>query len=464
MYDTSDEMLKKADELALQVIEHARNTLFLNLRFMDNALSRLRPTLYEGTIGTDTTRMFYDPFHVLREFKENEYAVAHLYLHTIMHCIFRHPYVSPAIRRELWDLSCDCAVEQMIRELDVPSVINSTTNAAETLLDSLREQVQFMTAEHIYHFFSEKGVTDEQAAAMRRCFLEDDHEAWYEVVRQEGNGDGGGGGSPDTDDSSRFPFFCDPSAMSFQEASDVWKKLSQQIEIDLESFSVTKGNMAGCMIQNLKELHREKYDYSEFLRKFSVMGEAMHIDEDSFDYNFYTYGLNLYGNVPLVEPLEYKEVRRIREFVIAIDTSGSVMGETVQKFIQKTYNILMQQENFFNKVNIHIIQCDAQIQSDVKITSRQEFDEFIKSMKLYGFGGTDFQPVFQYVDQLIKQKEFKNLRGLIYFTDGFGTFPNFKPSYKTAFVFLDNAQNNYDVPIWALKLILRKEEIDGFDV
>ena len=85
-------------------------------------------------------------------------------------------------------------------------------------------------------------------------------------------------------------------------------------------------------------------------------------------------------------------------------------------------------------------------------------------MKLYGFGGTDFQPVFQYVDQLIKQKEFKNLRGLIYFTDGFGTFPHFKPSYKTAFVFLDNAQNNYDVPIWALKLILRKEEIDGFDV
>ena len=34
------------------------------------------------------------------------------------------------------------------------------------------------------------------------------------------------------------------------------------------------------------------------------------------------YGMELYGNMPLVEPLEYKETDRVREFVIAIDTSG----------------------------------------------------------------------------------------------------------------------------------------------
>ena len=450
MYDTSDERAAKADELAVQVIEHARNTLFLNLRFMDNALSRLKPQMYQGSIGTDTCKLYYDPFQVLREFRDNEFAPAHLYLHSVMHCIFQHPYVGPEIRVPLWDLACDCAAEQMIRELEVPSVIQSTTSAAETLLDNLKGNVRFMTAEHIYHYFTEKRISDDQAIALRSCFLQDDHEMWYRPIEPPPEA---GEGEDDSD--GMFGF----AAMSIEEAREVWKGLSEQIEVDLENFSTQHGDKAGSMMQNLKELHREKYDYSEFLRKFAVMGEAMRIDEDSFDYNFYTYGLNLYGNVPLVEPLEYKEVKRVREFVIAIDTSGSVSGSIVQKFVQKTYNILKQQESFFTKVNIHIIQCDARIQQDVKITSDKEFEEYIKQMKIFGLGGTDFRPVFAYVDKLIEQHEFQNLKGLIYFTDGWGTFPTQMPPYSTAFVFLQEEYNNLTIPPWAIKLLLQKEEI-----
>ena len=148
----------------------------------------------------------------------------------------------------------------------------------------------------------------------------------------------------------------------------------------------------------------------------------MKINDDEFDYIFYTYGLRLYENMPLIEPLEYKEVKRIREFVIAIDTSGSVAGDTVQRFVQKTYNILKSTESFFSKINLHILQCDASVQEDVKITSQEDFDNYLKTMQIKGLGGTDFRPVFSYVDRLIGQNEFQNLKGLIYFTDGFGTF------------------------------------------
>ena len=47
----------------------------------------------------------------------------------------------------------------------------------------------------------------------------------------------------------------------------------------------------------------------------------MRLDPDEFDYVYYTYGLKLYRNMPLIKPLEYREVKRIQEFVIAIDTS-----------------------------------------------------------------------------------------------------------------------------------------------
>ena len=119
----------------------------------------------------------------------------------------------------------------------------------------------------------------------------------------------------------------------------------------------------------------------------------------------------------------------------------------------------MQEESFFTKINVHIIQCDAEIQQDTKITSKEEMEDYIKNMKLFGFGGTDFRPVFDYVDTLRKNKEFTDLRGLIYFTDGYGDFPSHQPDYHTAFVFIENDYGNPDVPVWAIKLVLQSDEI-----
>ena len=80
-------------------------------------------------------------------------------------------------------------------------------------------------------------------------------------------------------------------------------------------------------------------------------------------------------------------------------------------------------------------------------------------MQIHGLGGTDFRPVFEYVEELQRNREFTNLRGLIYFTDGDGTFPMKKPDYDTVFVFVDDEYNNPDVPAWAIKLVLQSDEI-----
>ena len=110
-------------------------------------------------------------------------------------------------------------------------------------------------------------------------------------------------------------------------------------------------------------------------------------------------------------------------------------------------------------MNIHIIQCDAEIQEDAVITSRDEFEAYLKSMKILGLGGTDFRPVFRYVDQLIEEKKFRNLKGMIYFTDGYGTFPEYKPPYKTAFLFVEEGYEIPEVPPWAIRLVLQHEDM-----
>ena len=48
---------------------------------------------------------------------------------------------------------------------------------------------------------------------------------------------------------------------------------------------------------------------------------------------FYNYGMEMYGNMPLIEPQETKELRKIEDFVIAIDTSMSCKEELIKKFL-----------------------------------------------------------------------------------------------------------------------------------
>ncbi len=238
------------------------------------------------------------------------------------------------------------------------------------------------------------------------------------------------------------------------QAQQDWENIAKQVELDLESRSLAWDESAGSLVDMLSIANRQTCNYADFLRKFSVLTEDIKINEDEFDYLFYTYGLKRYGNMPLVEPLEYQECDRVREFVIAIDTSGSCSGELVRTFVSRTYDILKESESYGSTVNVHIVQCDARVQSDTKIASLQELDCYLGSFELRGFGGTDFRPVFEYVNKLIDEGEFSNLRGLVYFTDGLGTFPERKPAYDTAFVFVNDEMATPKVPPWAMKAVL----------
>ena len=141
--------------------------------------------------------------------------------------------------------------------------------------------------------------------------------------------------------------------------------------------------------------------------------------------------------------------------MIAIDTSASCKDRLVQQFLTETGAILKQQENFFRKVNIRIIECDNQIQKDVQITDLSEMERFAEEFSVEGGYGTDFRPVFSYVEKLREAGELRNLKGLMYFTDGFGEYPVKPTDYETVFVFYgDEEREEAKVPSWAIKLYL----------
>ncbi len=239
-----------------------------------------------------------------------------------------------------------------------------------------------------------------------------------------------------------------------------WEEIAKQVEVNLETFSREWGEEAGSLIACLRIANRKRYDYSDFLRRFSMLSEEMKVNDDEFDNIFYTYGLELYGNMPLIEPLEYKETQRIRDFVIAIDTSESCQGDLVRRFLAHTFDILKAQEDFAHSVNIHVIQCDAKVQADTRITDLRDIDGFMEGFHIRGMGGTDFRPVFGYVEDLRNQGELPSMKGLIYFTDGLGTFPEAAPDFDAAFVFMDTGElHTPSVPPWAMKVLIDEDGI-----
>ena len=145
----------------------------------------------------------------------------------------------------------------------------------------------------------------------------------------------------------------------------------------------------------------------------------------------------------------------MRDFAIVIDTSESVSGELVRKFITHTFDILKSSQDYATEVNIHLIQCDAKVQSDLKITNLRDIDQVMESFVIRGFGGTDFRPAFDYVEVLRKRGELRDMKGLIYFTDGLGQFPEKTPEFDAAFVFMDEEGRDIPpVPPWAMKIVI----------
>ena len=512
-YHRDSEQAEAAAELAREILRLSRNTLLIHLRFLESALVRFIPGDETVTpeIATDGQFLYYNSLHICRNFRRAREIPVRDYLHLTLHCVFRHLFVSRKINAEIWDLACDIAVEHLINDLNIKSLYCERQEKQDWLIRKLKEAMPRLTAERIYRWLLEQELPPQEISRIRSYFYADDHSIWYKAPELTGGGndsdrndeasdaggkpepgetegtdsvnpedageedgeeqaasggratgetrDSGDGGEGMAGQENDRP--GEKKAMSPQENEQMWKDISERIQVDLDTASSSYGENAGDFVAALEEVNREKVDYAAFLRRFAVLGENLQVNDDEFDYIFYTYGLKLYKRMPLIEPLEYKEVQRVREFVIALDTSESVAGELIQTFVTKTWNILKQTENFFTTVNVHILQCGARVEEDAKITSQDEFDAYMRRMVLRGFGGTDFRPVFDHVDTLLRQHEFQNLKGLIYFTDGYGTFPPMPPKYEAAFVFVDNGRELPDTPPWAIRIRMTQTEIEN---
>ena len=156
------------------------------LPFMDIALWRmpLVARLQESAFETDGRLLWFDAARVIDLYRKNPNEVLRGYFHTIMHCVFRHPFDDKHPERALWDIACDASVEATAIELLGTGFPSAQDVAAKRMLDKIRENCPTLTAQSIYRALIGTGVKDPPAfscsfaASLENVFARDGHEAW----------------------------------------------------------------------------------------------------------------------------------------------------------------------------------------------------------------------------------------------------------------------------------------------
>lgn len=433
---TRHRQLQELDVVGLctRILQNSRNELYLNMRYLDLSLSSLGFEMDPACrgLGTDGFVIYYHGEYLCDLYRRGRVLVNRAYLHMVLHCLFCHMDTMGRREGRMWNLSCDIAAESVIDGLYLKCIHIQTPPFRMDWYGRLRQRLQVLNAEGVYKALEKMKLTERQLERLEAEFLVDDHQYW------------------------QLPPDAPKTGVVRQ---NQWSNNREKLQTEMETMGNQQDEDTKSLLEQVQVENRSRYDYRRFLQKFSVLREEMQVDEDSFDYVFYTYGLSLYGNMPLVEPLESKEVSRIEDFVLVIDTSMSCSGDLVRRFLEETYSVLCQSDSYFKKTNIHIIQCDDQVQQDRRITCRQEMEEYMQEFSIIGQGGTDFRPAFEYVNQMLGRGEFHRLKGLLYFTDGEGIYPVKRPVYDTAFVFVKEQYTDISVPAWAMKVILEPEQL-----
>ncbi len=456
-----------------RILNEARTELYIHLRFMARALDSLGYTMDLATqsMGTDARTIHYNPNFVFALFLESPQKLDRLYLHILLHCIFRHMFSSDQYEDQaLWDLAADIQVESVLDSMDYDIINRPAYPLREEWYERLRTECRVLSAERIYHYFHLNKPDLDTLQMLTLEFHKCDHQFWKRME------DPAGGGQPEIPEDLLNDTQTPPDAKPDPDTppkngtgalaqvdetalDEQWKDTAERLQTELTTFGAEASDETGSLAWVVAAQYRQETDFRDFLEKLTVLREVTHVDPDSFDYGYYNYGMEVYGNMPLIEENEFREEHRISDLVIAIDTSASTEQGQVQRFLDETAAILRRRTNFFQRIRVHLILCDDRVQEDIVLTKPEEIEDYAAHFEMKGGYGTDFRPVFQYVEKLRTQGALPELRGLMYFTDGHGPYPTKPTDYQTAFVFDPWADiDDQAAPDWALKLYLKDSD------
>ncbi len=312
------------------------------------------------TTATDARNFYYNPGYIERL---NLDQMQFVIAHEALHCALSHFERRGRRARSRWDIACDHAVNPVL-------AAEGLAPPPGTLILTVFEG---MTAEEIYPLI--------------------DEESSEETMDQHLYGDEGGGeGSA----SGNMP--SPPSQKELAALSEAWRQhLAQALQ--------QAGKLEGGLARLVGELLQPSLSWRALLSR--------HLAQLARDDYSYQRPSRREGEMIL------PSLRSMQaDLVVALDTSGSVSEEEAKEFLAEIDAIKGQL-----RARIVLLACDASLCGNGPWYF-EPWDEFSMPESFLGGGGTDFRPVFDWVERQEIRPDV-----LLYFTDARGEFPEGGPSY-----------------------------------
>lgn len=413
-----------------------------------NKKNKWKELKLEESISTDGENLFYDSEKVIRECWGGDLEeLKKQILHIVLHGLLGHFDMHEKYRDEelLW-VSMDREVEYIVQTLFSNETADEYEDfeyedweddySYENIMKNMNEYLGDNYGISNYYQGRNNKSIRKKMLSDGEYIRRDNHEMWKQY-RKKQEADSGEGSAIGKEEISK------EAAQKKQAAiSEMWKQAS---EIVLEETSGMKsvmnklqkqdsyGKGSGNAVLKIEADSENENSYYNMIMNLLTMKDTAREQQDEIDTMLYSYGLEMYGDVPLIEPPEETEQLEIHTICLAIDTSGSCSGPVAKKFLRESYNMVRDLGTISQGGELYVFQCDDNIQEERYYSSIKEVElEELENMSLKGFGGTSFIPVFKRMEE-IKKEEHK-IDCLIYLTDGCGGYPNEKPDYPVYFL------------------------------
>ena len=375
-----------------------------------------------------------------------------LLLHEALHCMLLHPKrFKHAANHRAYNIAADYRINGIIRELSKLTALIALPD------DGLDDEGKYANEaeEVVYNILvneeSKAEPEEEQSGPSCPNSEPGDTESGQEPDKEESNGEGepspeggqepgGAGGDDDTEQKSGGwspgDFLPEPDAApeagpageEDSPSSDTKPQLPKQQDFEEKWTEIANQVKQASKLSGMDEGLAERLTageagiewkslLSQFIRGLSFDDISM----DTFDRRFLSDGLYL----------ESFERPRMRTAVAARDCSLSVSSDMVANIGAEVRQAMMDVGiervvfiDFSTRVgDVHDCACEEDIPSYTKVR-----------------GGTDFRPVFEWIEDndLVHPDE---VECLLFFTDGYGPFPDQAPNYPV--LFLDFGGTDY---------------------
>ncbi|MDC9726286.1 MAG: VWA-like domain-containing protein [Candidatus Thioglobus sp.] len=393
------------DDVDLEAVEakltKARTQLILDKPFLGNLVLRL-PLKAAGswcqTSATDAKSFYYNPSFIE---KLDNHQTKFVLIHEALHCALTHFARRGTRDKHKWDLACDFAINPLLVKegfrppLDVPIFNKYDSMIAEEIYPMIDDSIDTEPMDQHLYDDNPKDDADKSDGGMREDSLEG---------REDQSESASGKNNPTQGNTNSGDLAQQPSPLTpdeMQNLSAEWQKnlassaqLAQQAgKLDgefaklIDFFLQPQLSWQSLLAQYMSSLARDDFSYARPSRR---------------------------SGTAILPSLRSSQI----DITVAIDTSGSISQEEIDEFVSEINAI---KSNM--RASITLIACDEKISPEL-IWRFEAWDELTFPASLGGGKGTNFNPVFDYLEQ-----QDSNSSVLIYFTDAKGKFPEFEPSY-----------------------------------